>query len=84
MRLKSWETPRKQGRNKKGKLGAARARQLKKRNKLMIKRLKENSKGGSPSLFIGGNDEEEPSSYKTLTTHAVVSTKETQRDKRYA
>jgi len=32
MRLKRWESPRKQGRNKKGKLAAARMRQIKKRD----------------------------------------------------
>ena len=41
-RLKSWESPRKRGRNHKGKGGTARARQLKKREKLLRKKLKQN------------------------------------------
>lgn len=41
-RLKRWESPRKRGRNHKGKGGAARARQLKKREKLLRKKLQQN------------------------------------------
>lgn len=41
-RLKSWESPRKRGRNYKGKGGSARARQLRKREKLLRKKLKQN------------------------------------------
>jgi hypothetical protein len=41
-RLKSWESPRKRGRNDKGKGGSARARQLKKREQLLRKKLKQN------------------------------------------
>ncbi len=39
MRLKSHETPRKQGRNTKSRLASARLRQLKKRTKTLIKKL---------------------------------------------
>ena len=39
-RLKSWESPRKQGRNNKGKGGSARVRQLRKREKILMKKLK--------------------------------------------
>ena len=39
-RLKSWESPRRQGRNNKGKGGAARRRQIKKQMKLLRKKLK--------------------------------------------
>ena len=42
MRLKRWESPRKQGRNDKGKGGSARKRQLKKRQQMLRKRLKGN------------------------------------------
>ena len=41
MRLKSWESPRRQGRNNKGKGGSARARQLKKREQMLRKRLRD-------------------------------------------
>ncbi|WP_414622875.1 hypothetical protein [Calothrix sp. CCY 0018] len=44
MRLKSWESPRRQGRNDKGKGGAARKRQLKKQQQMLRKRLKEDNK----------------------------------------
>lgn len=39
-RLKSWESPRRQGRNDKGKGGAARRRQIKKQMKLLRRKLK--------------------------------------------
>ena len=41
-RLKSWESPRKKGRNHKGKGGSARARQLRKRENLLRKKLQHN------------------------------------------
>jgi hypothetical protein len=62
-RLKRWESPRKQGRNDKGKGGTARARQLRKREQMLRQKLKDNgtSKPGklkheereiTPSLFL--------------------------------
>jgi hypothetical protein len=55
-RLKRWESPRKEGRNDKGKGGSARQRQLKKRNQLLRKRLKSETenkeKGSDRSLFL--------------------------------
>ena len=42
-RLKRWESPRKKGRNEKGRGGSARTRQLKKRRKRLLKRLKANT-----------------------------------------
>jgi hypothetical protein len=39
-RLKSWESPRSQGRNTKGKGGSARQRQLKKQQQMLRKKLK--------------------------------------------
>lgn len=44
MRLKRWESPRRQGRNDKGKGGAARKRQLKKQQQMLRKRLKKDNK----------------------------------------
>jgi hypothetical protein len=41
-RLKRWESPRKQGRNDKGKGGSARARQLRKREQMLRQKLKSN------------------------------------------
>lgn len=43
-RLKRWESPRREGRNDKGKGGAARARQLKKRQQMLRKKLQEGQK----------------------------------------
>ena len=40
-RLKRWESPRRQGRNGKGKGGSARARQLKKQTQMLRKKLQE-------------------------------------------
>jgi len=53
-RLKRWESPRREGRNDKGRGGAARCRQLKKQMQMLRKKLKDgresenskNSKGG--------------------------------------
>ncbi|MCT7995265.1 hypothetical protein [Laspinema olomoucense] len=45
-RLKSWESPRSQGRNTKGKGGSARQRQLKKQQQMLRKKLKGQSIGG--------------------------------------
>ncbi|NWF57774.1 MAG: hypothetical protein HXY43_00190 [Fischerella sp.] len=40
MRLKRWESPRRQGRNDKGKGGSARKRQIKKQQQMLRQRLK--------------------------------------------
>ncbi|BAS56334.1 hypothetical protein Q2T42_03760 [Leptolyngbya boryana CZ1] len=39
--MKRWESPRREGRNDKGKGGAARQRQLKKRNQVLRKKLQD-------------------------------------------
>ena len=44
MRLKRWESPRREGRNDKGRGGSARARQLKKQEQMLRKKLKESDK----------------------------------------
>jgi len=60
MRLKRWESPRRKGRNDKGKGGSARQRQLKKQTQMLRKRLKgEPGKGEGdilPSFFIFGKN----------------------------
>jgi hypothetical protein len=43
MRLKRWESPRKEGRNDKGRGGSARKRQLKKQRQMLRQRLKESN-----------------------------------------
>lgn len=55
--LKSWESPRRKGRNDKGKGGAARARQIRKQQQMMRQKLKgespDNKKGNRyQSLFL--------------------------------
>ncbi len=56
-RLKSWESPRRQGRNNKGKGGAARQRQLRKQTQMLRKKLKENNERKEvkllPFTFLG-------------------------------
>jgi hypothetical protein len=42
-RLKSWESPRRKGRNDKGKGGSARARQIRKQMQMLRQKLKDNS-----------------------------------------
>ncbi|MBD2136185.1 hypothetical protein H6F32_00980 [Anabaena sp. FACHB-1237] len=44
MRLKRWETPRREGRNDKGRGGAARKRQLKKQRQMLRQKLKNSEK----------------------------------------
>ncbi|WP_138505239.1 hypothetical protein [Nostoc sp. PA-18-2419] len=44
MRLKRWESPRKEGRNDKGRGGSARKRQLKKQRQMLLQRFKQNNK----------------------------------------
>jgi hypothetical protein len=60
-RLKRWESPRKRGRNDKGKGGSARARQLRKREQMLRQKLKNNTDNQSkhnqeremiPSFFL--------------------------------
>ena len=47
MQLKSHESPRKRGRNVKGKANSARQRQLKKRTKRFVKQLKATAKANA-------------------------------------
>nr|WP_079680197.1 hypothetical protein [Planktothrix sp. PCC 11201] len=56
--LKSWESPRSQGRNTKGKGGSARARQLKKQRQTLRNKLNQQSNGKDQSdsfpIFLRG------------------------------
>lgn len=49
MRLKSHESPRQQGRNHRGRGGAARKRQLDKRNRTLMQRLRQGDRSPSTS-----------------------------------
>jgi hypothetical protein len=53
-RLKSWESPRRRGRNDKGKGGSARARQIRKQQKMLRQKLKENSQTNQQKHHQGG------------------------------
>ena len=53
-RLKRWESPRRQGRNAKGKGGSARKRQYLKQQQQLRKRLKRDTSQNSSSQFRGG------------------------------
>ena len=48
-RLKRWESPRKEGRNDKGKGGSARQRQVKKQMQMLRQKLKDQRKGTDDS-----------------------------------
>ncbi|MGB3403509.1 MAG: hypothetical protein WBA77_12555 [Microcoleaceae cyanobacterium] len=48
--LKRWESPRRQGRNIKGKGGSARAKQLKKQQQLLRKKLKQQDSSGKGEI----------------------------------
>jgi hypothetical protein len=50
--LKRWESPRRQGRNHKGKGGSARQRQLQKRLQNLRHQLTQNDRGSNHSLFL--------------------------------
>lgn len=58
--LKRWESPRREGRNDKGKGGSARARQLKKQQQMLRKRLKEQSEGDNQKNAKGGKSHSLP------------------------
>jgi hypothetical protein len=47
MRLKRWESPRKEGRNDKGRGGSARKRQLKKQRQMLRQKLKQADPGNN-------------------------------------
>ncbi|MBN3939879.1 MAG: hypothetical protein V7L21_10300 [Nostoc sp.] len=56
MRLKRWESPRKEGRNDKGRGGSARKRQLKKQRQMLRQRLKESNKSDNNKNQRAGKD----------------------------
>ncbi|MDZ8183482.1 MAG: hypothetical protein RMX96_01285 [Nostoc sp. ChiSLP02] len=56
MRLKRWESPRREGRNDKGRGGSARKRQLKKQRQMLRQRLNENNKSDDNKNNRPGED----------------------------
>ena len=67
--LKRWESPRRKGRNDKGRGGSARQRQLRKQFKTLKKKLNQEEKSGGressslPSFFVFGAARETSSPY---------------------
>ncbi len=66
--LKRWESPRREGRNDKGKGGSARQKQLKKRNQMLRKKLQ----GGSNQDDKRGKDSVLPSLFLSILENARV------------
>ena len=58
MRLKRWESPRKEGRNDKGRGGSARKRQLKKQRQMLRQKLKEANKPDKKKNNQSGQDQQ--------------------------
>ena len=56
MRLKRWESPRREGRNDKGRGGSARKRQLKKQRQMLRQKLKEANKPDNGKNNHSGED----------------------------
>jgi hypothetical protein len=56
MRLKRWESPRREGRNDKGRGGSARKRQLKKQRQMLRQKLKEANKPDDKNNQKGRED----------------------------
>lgn len=57
-RLKRWESPRREGRNDKGKGGSARARQLKKRQQMLRKKLQEGQQADDQNQKKGNQNKQ--------------------------
>ncbi|MDH6060115.1 hypothetical protein NWP17_06630 [Chrysosporum bergii ANA360D] len=53
MQLKRWESPRREGRNDKGRGGAARKRQLKKQRQMLRQKLKQANQPNNNKYFQG-------------------------------
>jgi hypothetical protein len=52
-RLKRWESPRRKGRNDKGKGGSARARQIRKQQQMLRQKLKDNPPADKSDKSLG-------------------------------
>ncbi|MEQ8754774.1 MAG: hypothetical protein RID09_14840 [Coleofasciculus sp. G1-WW12-02] len=71
-RLKSWESPRRQGRNDKGKGGSARARQLKKQRQMLLKKLKESGKAEQQNKQGGREKDTLPSFFRFVCLYDSI------------
>lgn len=64
--LKRWESPRREGRNDKGRGGAARQRQKKKQFQALRQKLKERSPDSNTPDFNSQSDHQQGSSHASL------------------
>jgi hypothetical protein len=64
--LKSWESPRNEGRNDKGKGGSARQRQLKKRTQMLRQKLKDQGNDSKNNNQGQNKKSENPDSHSFL------------------
>lgn len=70
-RLKRWESPRREGRNDKGKGGSARSRQLKKQQQMLRRRLKQGD-SADKNQKQGGEINSSPCFYGKRCVKCVV------------
>lgn len=73
MRLKRWESPRREGRNDKGKGGSARKRQLKKQRQMLRQKLKDSNKTNDGNNYGKGEDKNLPPLFLALSIHTPFS-----------
>jgi hypothetical protein len=65
MRMKRWESPRREGRNDKGKKNSARQRQIKKQTQVWRKKLKGDAGPSNPGANQGQSNNEKKERYQT-------------------
>jgi hypothetical protein len=75
-RLKRWESPRREGRNDKGKKSSARQRQLKKQTKMLRKRLKQDDTNHQQNNQKRGSGTQTTSLFFWLTISRAIQTLE--------
>jgi hypothetical protein len=69
MRLKRWESPRREGRNDKGRGGSARKRQLKKQRQMLRQKLKEANQQDNKKNNQSGEDKQVFPIFFTFSVH---------------
>ncbi len=76
-RLKRWESPRRQGRNDKGKGGSARQRQLKKQTQMLRKKLKDSEQAENQNQERGRENKSLPLFFCIFSAAVVIQTAHT-------
>ncbi|TVP61967.1 MAG: hypothetical protein EA343_12790 [Nodularia sp. (in: Bacteria)] len=72
MQLKRWESPRREGRNDKGRGGSARTRQLKKQRQMLRQRLKEANKQNNNQNYGKGEEKNLPPFLSSVYTQVYL------------